>query len=517
MRQKSSHKNSMKKNKNTNQKTLPVKNSATTPRKKHTGITRSSAIIAALFFVFVVVHMVQAAQNFLAPSTNTEVVRMDSTDAQQSVRGIIIRDEVVLYAPKDGRVEFLTQDHERVRPRTAVAHIRALGSISNIEQEIIDIEQEIIQINERRLTTEVDPQVTHFNNILHNLSVQHAHHFTTRNLSDIYTLHDNIMQVSTTRNQMIVNDARRVGGELGAAHEMLQHQYNQNIADVITVRSGIVSRIIDGYEHVFTLQNMHEITREQMRQTLSTDNIAPARDVNEGDPVVKIISNFWYVATYMPNHMVQDLSAGQERTVFLYNVNTNHYDGIIMTVDRIVSGDRDSFVVFRSTRHVTEFLNQRNVYVRLTENVHRGLRINNAAIATRRFIQIPRTHIHGAEHNVVQHRTADGLVQITLSISQETDDFVYVLEETLNLFLGATLEPINPAMDAFVITESALSIVQGVYRTNTGYADFRVLHLTGGLSDEGYTLIDPNLNRAIRLFDTIASDASMITQGQIVR
>ena len=191
-----------------------------------------------------------------------------------------------------------------------------------------------------------------------------------------------------------------------------------------------------------------------------------------------------------------------------------------MTIESIDRRHTEAIVVFRSTRNVIDFLNQRNVNIRITDNIQEGYMVPASAIATRRFIRIPHTHIHGTEDFFIMHRRDDGIQPIPVIIHDSDENYAYILVENLTLSMGDSISPVN-STDIFpyhILSESDIRMVYGVYRANLNTADFREVNIDGELLEAGgQILLDPARNPGIRQFDTIVTDAAMVRQGQIVR
>jgi len=475
-------------------------------------------LVAGIFITFVVVYLVRSIHDALTPSIATEVVQEGNMDGQRSVVGMIIRYEDVVYAPRSGRVSWAVNEMDRVRGNALVAGIQD-AAISDRSQDIQDVEDEIKRLHELRHHAESDAVVQRFNNNIINALNSSAHNFTALNISEIHKLHDRLSQQIDNRNQVILSDGIGAVGEAGRDLIRLREFQNANSTNVYAPSSGIMFSVLDGHETLVTPSNMRELERQEIGRVVDHNDIVPIRDVEEGDPIFKLVGNIWYIVVDMPTDMAQGFVYNTDRTIFLHNDILGEYVPMVMRVRHIEHRHTDSRIIFRSNRNVMDFLNQRNVSIRTTDYISRGLKVSNSAIVERRFIRIPTTHVHAHGGNYFVHmRTAYGLQHEYLEVQDRTDGFVYVLEETLGLIMGDSLMPTN-VMDAnFTITESAVRVVHGLYRANFGYASFVTVHLDEPLSDlDSHTLLNPVRNPHLRQFDTIVTDATTVSQGDIIR
>jgi len=480
----------------------------------------SVALVAALFFIFVAMYMVRAVHSALTPDVAVEIVRMGNREVQRSVTGMIVRYEEVIFAPRDGQVIWAVANTDRVRRDVLVAGIADnVEAAARMNRDRRALEEEMKRLNERRHYSEADPAVQRINNTLRNAMNSNMYNLSALNLAEINTLRNNLDSLTDTRIRMIVAASHgAVGADISRQHDQLTAQYGMNSTNIYAPRSGIMFNIVDMHENVVTPDNVTELSRQDVNVIVDHATLFPARDVEAGDPVFKIVGNTWYIVAYMPNSMIEGFAEDTDRVVFVQNAITGNYEPMTMRVVHIEQFHLESRVVFRSSRNVMDFLNQRNVSIRTTDYISRGLQVSTSAIAIRRFVRIPVTHVFDRGGYYVHIHDDYGLIQVPIEVSERTDDDVYVLEETLDLAIGDVLIPASLYGDSFTITESAVRVEYGVFRTTFGYANFTPITLDGELSElDAYTLLDPSRNHNLRQFDPIVTDASTVIQGQIIR
>jgi flagellin-specific chaperone FliS len=476
--------------------------------------------VLVLFFGFTIGYMAVRAYDIITPNVDIMTLRLGNMENQQSIPGIIIRYEEVFRADKDGRVVFDVQEFDLVSGGRVVASIRDIEAMHQSEHDMALLQQEIINVHEMRHATQTDPEVARINTGLRNRMERSQHHHMQQNLSEIYNLLETLTQITYNRNRMIINESVNMRGSLNRQYEALTAQIEMNSSDIYATHSGIMSPLIDGLENYFTPDNMRQLNRAQVRMSVDLEAIIPGREVQEGDDVFKIVGNTWYVASWMPNEMAHGFTRGSERTIFLENATTGRFERIPMRIEYVSVHHNDTFVIFRSSRNVIEFLNQRSVNIRITDSVENGFRIPPSAIAVRRFFRIPRTHIHGTENYFIMHRREDVVQPVPIIIDEDesTETHAYILEDTLMLFAGDTLSPFDPTSIFHIVSDSDIEIVRGVYCTTFNYANFIVIDIEGEIPDTGgHILLVPERNRSLRQFNSIAVDAAAVRQGQVVR
>ncbi|MCL2224878.1 MAG: hypothetical protein FWB96_07925 [Defluviitaleaceae bacterium] len=481
-------------------------------------MTAPATVVIALFFGFVIAYMGLRAYGVFSQDVEIMTLRLGNMADQQSVPGMIIRHEEVFHAGRDGHVFFTVQEFERVRGGVPVASIRDVEAVARTGPEWEQLKLEIMRVHEMRHATMADPLVERVNADLRNRMNRSMHHHMQSNLGEVYALLNTLSDITYSRTNLIINESVHARNDLIRQHDILSLSNEMNLSDIYATQTGIMSPIIDGFEYLVTPDNMRDLSREEVRREVDHDAIIPAREVEAGDGVFKIVSsNRWYVASYMPHEMTQGLAEGMERTIFLENTATGRFEPVPVRIEYLHYHHHDAFIIFRATINMTEFLHQRNVNIRITDSVQSGFMIPVSAIATRRFFRVPLTHVHGTEDYFVIHRRDTVPQPVLIHIYERTNTHVYILEDSIMLFPGDALSPVDALDTLHIMSETDMRIVHGVYRTRLNYADFRMIHFDGEIPAYGNILLDPARNPLILQFDGIVTDAAMVRQGQVVR
>jgi len=475
-------------------------------------------VVIALFFIFVFAYIGHSIWAFMTPDVNTMIVRMTTIEAPRSIPGVIIRDEQVHFANSTGYVQFWVQENERVGVDAPIVSIvQDPVSARTAMEHLSNVETLAANTQARRPGTYVtDSGIQRINNDLTNMVSGRIHSFTALNLNEIYALRDNVSYRINTRNQ--INSGSAIG-----AREPLAREYERHSAalaassrNMYATGSGIMSRLIDGHETSLTRAMIGDLTRDDIRAVADSGVLTPATEVQEGEPIFKIVGNVWHIATYMPNDMVQPFSEGATRTVYLYNESAGSYEPHSLRVERIEYGVRYSLVVFRNTRHVTDFIGQRNISIRTASGTRRGIQIPDTAIVTRRHYRIPFASIHGETDNYVVIRTDTGNTRIPVTIDERTDYHAYVVAVS-GMAVGSTLVPSDPDGSHVLLADTHVRELHGVYMVYFGTVVFAHINLGENRVEAGYVLLDPLLNQGISEFNNIVTDASTVVEGQIIR
>ena len=489
-------------------------------RRRRQGINYSVSVVSVMFFSFILVYLAWSAIQFFQPSVATEVVRMDILEVQLFTPAIIIRDERVYRSNLSGSVVSFVRDFERVREGDLVVSIGDVDAAEAIQAARREIEDQAMEIHGRRFHTPAEVEIDRINTSLRGLMDSGMPDFSQLNLSELYLLNERLTEQTEFRNQTIINSIRPVMQDIDRELTHAEQVEDLHMHNILATQGGIFSPFIDGIEEILTPFLVRYLSRADTLYVVDHAAITPAREVDEGDPVFKIVGNRWYVAAYLPLSEVEGFAVGQNRTIFLESEDTGRFEPVNMTVHHFDAYLIDAFVVFRSTRNVDRFLNQRNVNVRTTDNVQNGLRIPISAIATRNMVRVPLTHLHGVEGNhFVQRFVGEGLTErVNVFVNDTSGEYAYILNEGMVLVVGDVLAPFDLDYGSYIIWDTNIIIVRGVFRANLGVAEFRQVFLEEEIPDTGvgHVILNPARNRGLLQFDTIVTDASAVREGDLV-
>jgi len=483
--------------------------------KRAKAINRSTTILAGLFFVVVLVYLVQTVFAFMTtPDIPTDMIRMGSAETPHIIEGIIIRDETVYTAGRDGVVQFYVNNYGRVRPGSLVSSIQNVQSVNDIRYSIAQVEQEIIRLHDiQGNLSAADPAVQRINSLIQNMVDNRLSRHINLNIVEAYALRDDIVQNINMRNQLIVAENMGLRAEPSINHQMLTYELDANRLGINIGAGGIMAPIIDGFEEDLTFTSMYYLSREQTRENVDFNRIIPRREVAYGDSVFKIInSNRWYIAAYIPNELIEGWSVGSTQTIYMEGRPKN----LSVRVHHMTPGFEDTFVIFRSGEYMIDFLDTRSVFFRTTDTISHGIRIANSAITERSHLAVPLDAIHERETmRYVVRVIGEDDMEIPIMLVDQDDRFAFVPDNIEFLTLGSILrERENPSATRMI---SDYRLITGVFRVNVGIADFVPVILPEDDAALGvYSILDPALNTRLQLYDHIVINAALVNDGDII-
>ena len=84
------------------------------------------------------------------PSISIETLNYGTIDVPATLRGIIVRDEVVINSSIDGQAEYYYSENDRVAKNTVICSVKNTGTTDVIESEIKKIDKSILEAQKSR-------------------------------------------------------------------------------------------------------------------------------------------------------------------------------------------------------------------------------------------------------------------------------------------------------------------------------------------------------------------------------
>ena len=474
---------------------------------------KSLSRVTAVFFIIILVYIIQSLLAFVfKPHTKIEQITSGSIVSPVDLTGVIIRDERVYRSAETGSVRFNIAENERVKKGTVICSIQDSEEVDRINEELIEVNEELFRIHAMRADpADQNGSERRINLLIKNLLDDWAYKTNTNDFSALYSLKDNLSANVELRNQAILSNNSDALREQLNKRQLYQEELTRHMTLITTEESGVFSSLLDNYEETYTPNIISKLSKEQTILKNNPEKQLSLKITEPETPLFKVIhSNIWYIATYIPNDIIEGWEENDAKTI---HVNT--YDDMPVTVERIASGDGESYVLFKCTRYLEEYLHLRQLRFRVSGDIHEGLKIPQSALVTKTLITIPRGYA-SIEDDQIKRATLikSGGDKLTLNYTAIDDDFVYFDPVSNTALPGIEIQ--NPADGQTAIQLNETTEITGVYRVNNGIADFRKVILGDIPQTLGYYILEPSLNKGLQEKDSIVYDAAEVTDGQII-
>lgn len=443
-------------------------------------------MIFGVIFIYVVVCVIMYFQT-------SHIVRYEvkegSLTSDNIYRGVIIRDESVVYNQSAGYVNYYAREGERVA-KNALVYVAdetgqlsedmaaaAMGENSLSERELDEFRNEIINF------------VHGFDSTLYD---------STYDIK--YSLKNTVLKLANT------NMLENISGMNGTSGVNINYFY--------APYTGIVSYWTDGYEEltagdvtedIFDTKNGYE-----KKQVLNNSLLAV------GDAVYKLTTseNWSLVIPVEAARGAQLSEEGYIKVKFL----KNQYESWA-AVKLLTNADGNSYLQLSFTNSMITFVNDRFLDVELIVEDETGLKIPISSIVQKEFFLIPEEFVipggnNGGDSIIRQRYLEDGNISSEIleveiyNFDNETKE--YYLDSTF-LDAGDILYK-RDGQETFTVSKRAS--LTGVYNMNKGYADFKQIIIL--YQNDEYAIVKSNTKYGLSVYDYIVLNAESVSDDQFI-
>jgi len=444
-------------------------------------------IIFSVIFIYVVICVIMYFQT-------SHIVRYEvkegSLAADTIYRGVILRDETVVYAQETGYVNYYAREGERVAKNDLVYIVDETGRLNE--------ELESMNLGENSLS---DKELAEFRSEIVNFS----HGFEANRYDSIYDFKYSLK--NTVLKLAGINMLQSVDELSNAAGVSIM---NRSFAPV----TGIVAYWTDGYENLTAQDITAQIWEED--ETYEKKRMTGNALLAAGDAVYKISTNEnWSVV--IPIEPVRGAELQEEGYVKVRFLK-NGYESWGAT-ELFTGGDGNTYLQLTFTNSLVTFMTDRFLDIELIVEDETGLKIPVSSIVQKEFFLIPENFVspggnNGGDSIVRQYYLDDG------TIAQETlETEVYFFDsQSKEYYLDSSILNTGDILystdgqETYAVSKRATLI--GVYNMNKGYADFKQITIL--YQNDEYAIVKPNTKYGLSVYDYIALNAESVRDDQFI-
>ncbi len=452
---------------------------------------RGKVNIGMLIFGFIFIYVFYCVVMYFQTNHIVRYEVREGTLTENNIyRGLVLRDELPVYAQHNGHLFYRIQEGERAGKNQAVYLVDESGKLqASIEDS---------SMGENCLSKK---ELASFRSEI----VDYMHGFDARYFDDVYdfkhSLSNTVLKIANENMLGSIDAINQASGGGGAV------QYGK------APQAGVVSYWVDGYEELTPEQvtKEHFNEKEYEKQLLIGNRLVAA-----GDVAYKMCSSEdWAVMIPVTKQRGEQLlDEGVVKVRFL----KNQYESWA-NVELITDKEEDTYIVLRFNNSMISFLNERYLDVELLVESESGLKIPNSAIVAKEFFLIEEDYIlkdkdKGTFSILHQYYDEDG----TMTMKNSEVDVYYYDKESKEYYLDATLLETGDELftldrqKSFIVKKRATLI--GVYNVNKGYAEFR--HVTILSQNDEYAIVQAGSDYGLVVYDHIVLNADMVEDEQFM-
>ena len=443
-------------------------------------------IIFGVIFIYVVVCVIMYFQT-------SRIVRYEVKEGSLATnniyRGVIIRDETVIYNQAAGYIDYCAREGERVAKNALVYIVDETGKLS---QELEELGMGENTLSNRELS-EFRSEIIDF-----------VHGFDSSYYSNTYdmkySLKNTVLKLANTNMLQSI-------GALGTGGNTVNYSY--------APLTGIVSYWVDGYESLQP-QDVTADVFEAETKTYEKKQMLSNTLMALEDPVYKLsTSENWSLV--IPIEAVRGAKLQEEgfiKVKFLKNQYESWGEAKLLS-----NADGNTYLQLTFTNSMITFVNDRFLDVELILEDEKGLKIPNSAIVQKEFFLIPEAFVapggnNGGDSVLRQSYLENGDIS-SESLGIEVYNFdseskeYYVDSSILNA--GDILYK-QDGQETYTVSRRATLI--GVYNMNKGYADFKQINIL--YQNDEYAIVKSNTKYGLNVYDYIVLNADSVSDDQFI-
>ncbi len=266
-----------------------------------------SRLFIIIIFAYI---LLQISINIIGKNIDTLVIESDTVELKVSAKGLIIRDEYLIRSNQSGIIKSMVNNGEKLKKGDALAAI--YSNSKNLEEN----KSKIVQLNK-----EIDELETEYEN----------------SKSDISKELINVKIKNKKEQRVVLND-----------------ENNKNINYLNITTSGVVSTKYDGYEDIYTLDKLENLTSKDIEDAennykeLDIENTS----IKESEVVARIIqSDYSYIAICTKD---DDIFEDNQKVEIVFDS-----ENIQGNVEKIYRNGNDNVVIFKISNQNVEIYDTR--------------------------------------------------------------------------------------------------------------------------------------------------------------
>lgn len=451
-------------------------------------------------------------------------VREGSILTDNAYTGLVLRKEEIVYAEKDGYVNYLAPEGVKVGAKSQVfclsdekLELSAGAEASKDAEKKDEAEskdtEETADANtdgentkddgeggdSKETDSETDGEFTFDEQ---EQVIQLAQNFNEgfRDLQfrDAYTLKDSVGSILSSRS------AQSRQEQVSALLEDKQ----KGVEVYNAAKDGIVEYVIDGYEDITADQITTDmLARTNVEETVISNN----SKASKGDPVYKLITDeAWTVIIELDDEMAKELM--EKTSVQVKFSKDNHTSWGAFQVYNTEDGNL-GFITFEQS--MVRYAGQRFLDIELILEDESGLKIPKSAVTEKEFYTVPEAYItQGGDSSSdgVLLKRKDGSTKFQSSSIYYKDSEKGLVYLRLKDFTYGDVIVKPDSQEEYELKETAS--LKGVYNINKGYAEFWQVNILCE-SDE-YYIVESGSNYSLTNYDHIALDGNDIQEEELV-
>ncbi len=452
--------------------------------------------IVIAFSIFAILYA--SVQVYLSTKENRLVNHIVENGVMENVisgKGKIIRDENVIYAPRDGEVEYYFREGEKVRSGSLLCKIYEKQLSESLEEELDAIDSEILKYQSK---SEGNEDLENVDMYIYGLIDEFLVYQGTEYEFDKYKLMEELKGKFDLKRSIILKDNSQDMNSMIFERDTKAGVLNSSKSNVKSPEGGIISYYIDGFEENYTPDNIPKLKGKYL--DISSNKIivgSKKNDIQKAEAICKVVSNAeWFITSALDKEKTKEWTINDVKAIRIKDV----ADGTVMgTIVNVLEDTKSNNITFRITEQLNKFMPFRDVEIEIVISRSTGLKVPNTSIDTKKYLKVDEEYIttHDGKNYVIKIvNGGNSTIEVDLV---NVNGNKYIEYDENKLMKNDVIISKDTGLEYRL--EEAIDF-KGVYKV---YGDELIFQIIEQLaSSEDYILINPNGN--ISMYDKIVLD-----------
>ncbi len=338
----------------------------------------ASVLLSAVLIAYILYHIAGGFQSEILTSA-AELTTMEET---LTLRATVMRNEKVLYSPVDGEVNYLYSDGDKLPTQTAVAEVYPAEGSGELQQSILALDRMIRLLENSNMSdSEKRTDTASTDKLIWKTFYAYVDYAEAGRVSDATNSSEDLL-IQMNKRRIIthtVNDYNSLIEKLKAEKSSLTSRLPSVQSTVVTDEVGYFYSAVDGYESVFSSENIATLTYSDYLD-LCQRSPEDHSGTGVGYPIGKLVTDhLWYLACEVETDQLHYFESGS-----YYDVKFPYNGGIAirMYLYRILSdvGAGSAVLLFRTDILPQDFNYLRTQTVQIVKSSHTGYRVPASAV-----------------------------------------------------------------------------------------------------------------------------------------
>lgn len=426
---------------------------------------------------------------FVQSLTKEHVSIYEVTDTRiaddEVIRGIAIRDELVVKTKKKGLVNYYVGEGAKIGANTVVYSIDETGQFAG---DISAIESDDISLSDED-TREIRSDIANFRE-----SFDLSEYSSVTNFK--YNIDNTLLKMTTV-------------SLLEQLNKVMQKKDTSSLELVKAKKPGIISFCSDGLENL----SVDNITKDNFKDMNdSWTQLRTTGSVKKGNAVYKLVnSEKWSVVLPLSDKQYKKI---YDKTVIPVTFKKDGLKAAAEVSTFII--DSSYYAKLDFDKYMIRYLENRYLDIEIEFNNADGLKIPVSSILKKKFFIIPKEYITKGSDNegegvMVRTYKRDGTKKTTFK-SVGT----YYEAENGNVYIDASVCKVG---DTIIQRNNSMKLekttkLDGVYNCNQGFCEFRRIEKL--YSNDEYSIVSKDTRYGLSTYDHIILNPGMISEDEII-